>query len=150
MRSGKARRLSYPRAEAGLPKKYLFPPWKEKRIEDRRSSRRDETDAERRLWSLLRSRPLDGFKFRRRRAIGPFIVDFCCFDKKLVLELDGVQHSQQELYDRRRTQYMNRHGFTVLRFWDNEVLQNTESVMSAIQNQIQKPVTKSGKFAVVR
>ena len=68
-----------------------------------REMRRDSTDAERRLWSYLRGRQLENFKFRRQHPIGPFIVDFCCIEVKLVVELDGSQHEVDQQYDARRT-----------------------------------------------
>jgi very-short-patch-repair endonuclease len=101
--------------------------------------RRNETDAERKLWSLLRSRQLDGYKFRRQEVIGPFIVDFCCFDRRLVVELDGGQHAEQIEEDAQRTSELNRRGFRVLRFWDDEVLQKTESVLEVILRALKEP-----------
>ena len=100
-----------------------------------RRLRRGQTDAERLLWSKLRARRTLGLKFRRQAPIGPYIVDFVCFEQKLVIELDGGGHGaeSQRAYDERRTKWLNEQGFTVLRFWDNEVLQETESVLERIR-----------------
>jgi very-short-patch-repair endonuclease len=95
-----------------------------------RQLRRHETDAERKLWMRLRARQLAGAKFRRQQPPGPFVGDFCCLDRKLVVELDGSQHSAGT--DQARTAYLEGYGYTVLRFWDNEVLQNIESVLERI------------------
>jgi very-short-patch-repair endonuclease len=90
------------------------------------------TDAERRLWYHLRRRNLGGSRFRRQAPIGPFIVDFVCFDGRLILELDGSQHAQQTEADAKRTAWLNSQGFRVLRVWNNQVLEELESVLEAI------------------
>jgi very-short-patch-repair endonuclease len=100
------------------------------RIEQARQLRRRETDAERHLWMRLRARQLAGAKFRRQQPLGPFVGAFCCLDRKLVVELDGSQHSAET--DQARTAYLQRYGYTVLRFWDNDVLQNIEGVLERI------------------
>jgi len=94
--------------------------------------RRDQTDAERKLWRIVRSRQLAGSKFRRQRVIGPYIVDVCCLNPKLVIELDGGQHQDAIAYDQRRTEYLKSEGFEVIRFWDGEVLQHQEDVAESI------------------
>ena len=91
----------------------------------------DMTDAERRLWSLLRGRRLQGYKFRRQRPIGPFIVDFACIAHRLVVEADGGQHCEND-YDARRTAWLEAHGWRVMRFWNNDILTNPEGVQDAI------------------
>jgi very-short-patch-repair endonuclease len=75
---------------------------------------------------------MGSLKFRRQQPIGPYIVDFVCFEKKLVIEIDGGQHSQQAVYDNTRTEWLASQGFQVLRFWNNQVLQEIEAVKSAI------------------
>ena len=90
------------------------------------------TDAERLLWRHLRNRELNGLKFRRQHPIGPFIVDFVCLDKKLVVEVDGGQHAKNFRRDSKRSDYLNDKGYRVLRFWNSEVLQESESVLQAI------------------
>jgi very-short-patch-repair endonuclease len=89
------------------------------------------TDAERRLWSALRSRRLQGFKFRRQHPIGPFIADFACVEHQLVIEADGGQHADNES-DFRRTAWIEARGWRVLRFWNNDILANPEGVQDAI------------------
>jgi very-short-patch-repair endonuclease len=97
-----------------------------------RQLRRNQTDAERTLWTRLRSRQLCGFKFRRQYPIGPFITDFCCFEQRLVVELDGGQHAAQRIADGRRSDVLGRYGYRVLRFWDNEVMENIDGVLQRI------------------
>ncbi|MDO8477704.1 MAG: DUF559 domain-containing protein [Candidatus Rokubacteria bacterium] len=97
-----------------------------------RRLRRDQTDAERKLWSRLRDRRLCGARFRRQHPIGPFIADFCCTEGKLVIELDGGQHALRLREDQVRTQYIESQGYRILRFWDNEALANTEGVLLRI------------------
>lgn len=101
--------------------------------------RRDQTHAERKLWSRLRSRQLNGAKFRRQHPIGPYIVDFCCLEKKLAVELDGGHHTERMLEDRLRSDYLMQHGYRVLRFWNHEILGNIESVLICITNILEDP-----------
>jgi len=93
--------------------------------------RENATDAERRLWALLRDRRLQGYKFRRQHPIGPFIVDFACTKYQLVIEADGGQHNENAA-DARRTAYVECRGWRVLRFWNNDILTNTEGVLLAV------------------
>ncbi|WP_421761275.1 endonuclease domain-containing protein [Devosia sp.] len=95
-----------------------------------RSLRAASTDAERKLWSRLRSRQVEGFKFVRQYAVGPYFTDFVCRDEMLVVEVDGGQHSTEA--DIARTRFLNAEGFSVLRFWNNEVLTNTDGVLEAL------------------
>jgi very-short-patch-repair endonuclease len=90
------------------------------------------TDAEALLWRHLRNRGLGGWKFKRQYPIGAFIVDYICLEKNLVVEVDGGQHAENEELDRQRSAYLNEMGYRVVRFWNNEVLQETEAVLSAI------------------
>src|SRR4030042_4305076 len=90
------------------------------------------TDAERRLWYHLQNRQLGGWKFRRQHPVGPFIVDFICLEKKVVIEVDGGQHAENEELDTQRSAYLKEKGYHILRFWNNEVLQETEAVLNAI------------------
>ena len=91
----------------------------------------DSTNTERHLWYYLRAKRL-GFKFKRQFPMGRYIVDFVCLEKRIIIELDGGQHLDNESYDRERTAWLNRQGFKVLRFWNNEVLQQTQSVLEVI------------------
>lgn len=95
------------------------------------------TDAEALLWSRLRDRRLAGHKFRRQRPIGPYFADFACLEAKLVVELDGGQHVEAAGYDAARTLTMEREGFRVLRFWNNEVLTQTDAVCEQILRAVQ-------------
>jgi very-short-patch-repair endonuclease len=94
--------------------------------------RNNSTAAERLLWQHLRLRQLGGCKFRRQQALGNYIVDFVCLEKRLVVEVDGGQHNLQVVYDEQRTLWIEQQGFCVLRFWNHEVLQNIEAVKEAI------------------
>ena len=104
-----------------------------------RKLRRNETDTEKKLWHYLRNRLLVGFKFRRQHVIKPYVVDFCCVEKGLVIELDGGQHALQEKQDLKRTQALNRKGFKVLRFWDDQVLKNPQQVLEVIHRELITP-----------
>jgi very-short-patch-repair endonuclease len=107
-------------------------PYPRKQKINSRRLRREQTDAESKLWARLRDRQLYNAKFRRQHAIGPFIADFCCVERGLVIELDGGQHATQSQADQRRSAYLERSGYRVLRFWDNEVLVNMEAVLERI------------------
>ena len=98
--------------------------------------RKNPTDAERRLWSYLRGRQGNGFKFRRQHPIGPFIVDFCCIEKKLVIELDGEQHLDAQQYDASRTEQLQKEGYRVIRFWNVAVLTNIAAVLEQISVEL--------------
>jgi len=101
-----------------------------------RRLRRESTDAERRLWRHLRGRRFAGFKFRRQHPVGRYVADFACPAFGLVVELDGGQHALSHEKDMRRDREMCRHGFRVLRFWDNDVLARTSAVLSAIHDAL--------------
>lgn len=101
--------------------------------------RHDQTDAERKLWMHLRSRQMNGFKFRRQQPIGRYIVDFFCSESKLVVELDGGHHVDQIEADMRRTEFLAKAGYRVLRFWDNDVLTDTEAVLQKIVEELNHP-----------
>jgi primosomal protein N' (replication factor Y) len=89
------------------------------------------TDAEKKLWSLLRNHGLDGHKFRRQHPIGPFVADFACVESLLIIEADGGQHNESA-GDERRTTWLNSHGWRVIRFWNNDILNNGDSVRGEI------------------
>ena len=95
-----------------------------------RYNRKNKTKAEGKLWFALRSNKL-GFSFRRQQQIGKYIVDFLCLQKKLIIECDGSQHN--EFVDAERTHFLENEGYTVLRFWNNEVLLNLEACIAQIQ-----------------
>ena len=100
---------------------------------------RRQTDAEQKLWQQLRGRQLGNAKFRRQYPIGQFIVDFCCPDHRLVVELDGGLHAEQIQKDRLRTQVLAQHGYCVLHFWDHEVLKDADAVLQRILMEIGYP-----------
>jgi len=106
--------------------------------DEARRLRRGQSDAEYALWTQLRARRFLGLKFRRQHQLGPYIVDFCCIEKLLVIEVDGSQHLGQVAYDERRTSWLNSVGFRVLRFWNDEVLLGMEEVLAQITTFLDK------------
>ena len=96
---------------------------------------KDMTPAERRLWTILQRRQLEGFHFRRQCPIGPYIADFACLEAKLLIEVDGGQH-MDAVTDVRRDTFLSREGFRVLRFWNNEVMTNLEGVRALIVSRL--------------
>ena len=103
-----------------------------------RAQRRASTDAETVLWRHLRSRQVAAIKFRRQEPFGPYILDFCCMNPRLAIEVDGSQHADdpQMARDRTRTKYFEAHGFSVLRFDDRQVLVETEAVVQRIWEEL--------------
>jgi very-short-patch-repair endonuclease len=93
--------------------------------------RRRSTDAERLLWKYLRTKQIEGLKFRRQEPIGKYIVDFVCFESRVIVEVDGGQHSIEK--DANRDTWLQSQGFAVLRFWNHDVLLNTEGVVEMIR-----------------
>ena len=106
------------------------PPLPSRTLTAAKALRTTSTDAEIKLWYHLRAKRLGRLKFRRQHPIPPFVADFYCDELKLVIELDGSQHDDQS--DMARTQALRRQGLFVLRFWDNQVLQETEAVLEVI------------------
>ena len=104
-----------------------------------RQLRKNMTDAERALWRHLRLRQFSGYKFRRQQPIVKYIVDFVCFEKKLIIEVDGSQHSEQADYDLIRDAWLEKEGFRILRFWDNQVLNETDGVKEMIIGALHGP-----------
>jgi very-short-patch-repair endonuclease len=100
--------------------------------------RRQQTDAEGRLWYFLRNKYIEGFKFRRQHRLGQYIVDLVCLEKKLVIEVDGGQHNEvtNKTRDKHRTEWLKNEKYRVLRFWDNDVLTNTEGVLKVIRKEL--------------
>ena len=94
------------------------------------------TDAERRLWQVLRNRQLEGCKFRRQHPFGDYILDFACLERMLVVECDGGQHAEAADHDAARTGQLELAGFLVLRYWNNEVLGNLDGVVESIRLQL--------------
>ncbi len=98
-----------------------------------RRLRKQLSDAEKRLWSRLRHNQIDGHHFRRQRPVGPFIVDFACVRQCLIVEVDGGQHADRAAGEASRTAFLEKRGYRVLRFWNNEVLANTDGVLEMIR-----------------
>ncbi len=107
-------------------KRYLF--------HHSRHLRNNPTEVEKLLWQHLRMKQMLGLKFRRQQPIDNYIVDFICFEKKLIIEVDGGQHSLQKDEDRERDMHLEKNGFKILRFWNNEVLENMEGVLEKIRS----------------
>lgn len=95
--------------------------------------RTNATDAERRLWYHLRAHRFMGFKFKRQKPVGRYIVDFVCMEQRLIIELDGGQHGESVSYDVRRDKWLSQQGYLVLRFWNNEMMLELESVLERIR-----------------
>lgn len=96
--------------------------------------RKNMTDAETLLWSHLRRKQMQAFKFRRQAPIGPYIADFVCIEAALVIELDGGQHAIDADHDDQRDTYMNARGYQFLRFWNNDVIENLDGVLETISS----------------
>jgi very-short-patch-repair endonuclease len=107
-------------------------------LEASKKLRRNSTVAEKVLWILLRNRQFKRYKFRRQYVIHPYIVDFICLSKKLIIELDGEQHLNQVAYDEKRTRYLEGLGFHVMRFWNSQIFNQGEMVINQILQTLQK------------
>jgi len=99
--------------------------------------RKQPTQSEQTLWQHLRLKQMAGLRFRRQQLIGDYVVDFVCFEKRLVIEVDGGQHSPER--DQFRDRWLNGNGFKVLRFWNNEVLNNISGVLEVIKEAVSPP-----------
>ena len=108
-----------------------------------RELRKQSTDAERLLWSRLRNRRLMGLKFKRQSPIGRYIVDFVCRERNLVVEIDGGHHQEQEASDLSRTEWLNSRGFRVIRYWNNQVLDDMDSVLESIRMTLEAGTSPS-------
>jgi len=102
-----------------------------------RNLRRNQTDAEKLLWSRLRNRNFLNLKFRRQHPFPPYIVDFYCDDLRLIIELDGGQHTEEK--DFKRTEFLQNNGLQILRYWNNDVLKNIEGILEDIKNKTTPP-----------
>jgi very-short-patch-repair endonuclease len=101
-----------------------------------RDLKKRQTRAEELLWRNLRTRQLDDAKFRRQVPIGDYIVDFISFEKKIVIELDGGQHAETTKRDAERDSWLKGRGYSVLRFWDNDVFQNMEGILEVVRKNV--------------
>jgi len=102
-------------------------------LNNAKTLRTNQTEAEQRLWYHLRAHRFMGLKFKRQKPMGRYIVDFVCVERRLIIELDGGQHAEQEEYDQHRDAWLRSQGYTVLRFWNNEVMQQMEGVLEQIR-----------------
>ena len=100
--------------------------------------RREMAGAERKLWLVLRNRQMDGVKFRRQQPIGPFIADFVCQERRLIIEADGGQHAESSA-DAQRTAFLQSRGYRILRFWNNDILSNLDGVAQIIAATLSVP-----------
>jgi very-short-patch-repair endonuclease len=100
-----------------------------------RALRKNATDAERKLWSVLRGRQLNGLKFRKQVEIDGYVVDFLCAERRLIIEVDGGQHTPER--DARRSAYLESQGFRLIRFWNDDVLQNIDGVWTMIEEALE-------------
>lgn len=103
-----------------------------------KTQRQKMPDAERELWYHLRNRRLGGYKFRRQEPIGTYIADFICHQPKLVVEADGSQHLERATYDATRTRYLESCDYSVLRFWNHDILQHTDAVLETILRKLEE------------
>ncbi len=110
---------------------------KQTKTKKARELRKNMTDAEKKLWRYLRRKNIADSRFRRQHPIGNYIVDFVCIEKNLVIEVDGGQHSDRENYDVNRTRFLNNKGYKVLRFWNNEVLNDISAVLNIIYKELE-------------
>lgn len=102
-------------------------------LDNAKTLRRNLTDAEQKLWYHLRAHRFMGRKFKRQKPLGRYVEDSVCLEEKLIIELDGGQHSESLEYDRERDAWLRSQGYTVLRFWNNELMNETESVLERIR-----------------
>jgi len=104
-----------------------------------RTLRHNQTDTERELWHLLRGREIAGYKFGRQVPLAPYIADFVCLSARLIVKLDGSQHSKQITYDSERTKSLEAQNFRVLRFWNNQVFEERGEVLETILSALTAP-----------
>lgn len=106
-----------------------------------RRLRRNQTDAERKLWAALRGKTLGGYRFRRQHPMGPYVVDFVCLERRLIIELDGEQHAFDQARDKKRDEWLQSRGYNVVRFWNNEIYNNLPGVLDVLLEHLQTPQT---------
>ena len=119
-------------------------------INTARDLRRSQTDAENLLWAKLRFIRLNGIRFRRQHPVGHYIVDFICLEKRLVVEVDGGQHAENEEQDSTRTKWLENEGYRVIRFWNNDVLTNVDGVLFRIMEALKIEVSPSPSLSPLR
>ena len=117
-------------------------------LDNAKSLRRNLTDAEQKLWYHLRAHRFMGRKFKRQKPIGRYVVDFICIEEKLIIELDGGQHAENVEYDQQRDLWLTSKGYTVLRFWNNELMNEMESVLERIRLALSNETLSPGPSPV--
>jgi very-short-patch-repair endonuclease len=105
-------------------------------LDKAKALRSNQTDAEQRLWYHLRAHRFMGLKFKRQKPVGRYIADFVCMEQRLIIELDGGQHAEEAAYDGQRDAWLRSQGYTVLRFWNNDVMQQLDSVLGQIASSL--------------
>jgi len=100
-----------------------------------KTMRKNPTIAEKKLWNRLSAKQLEGLKFRRQQPIDNIIVDFVCLEKRIIIEVDGGQHANEKDKDKERDKQLKEKGFRVLRFWNNDVIKNTDEVLERIRKK---------------
>jgi len=113
-----------------------------------RQLRKTQTEAEALLWSRLRDRHLENFKFRRQHRIGPYFADFVCAERRLIVELDGGQHVDRAGYDETRTRFLEAQGYRVLRFWNSDIAERMSEVLDEVLRVLHTPHPASLREAV--
>lgn len=116
---------------------------KEKILDNAKTLRSNQTKVEERLWYHLRAHRFMGLKFKRQKPMGPYIVDFVCVERRLIIELDGGQHAEQTSYDQQRDAWLRNQGYTVLRFWNNDVMRELEGVLEEVRSALSTNVALS-------
>jgi very-short-patch-repair endonuclease len=138
-----------PLAGEGLGRGNGVRPPRQQLLKRARSMRSAPTDAEHRLWQILRAKRLAGFKFKRQVRIDSFIVDFVCLNRRLIIEADGGHHGEEN--DTARDAYLNAQGFRILRFWNNDIFNNEEgvieSILAALSAPLPNPSPAEGRWA---
>ena len=108
-----------------------------------KNMRNSPAPAEAILWLYLRKSGLNGLKFRRQQPVGTYVVDFLCCSKKIIIELDGGQHSENQEYDNIRDEFLKKEGYKVIRIWNNHIFNNIEGVIEYIKTCVESPTRKS-------
>ena len=103
-----------------------------------RTLRQNMTEAERRVWRILRSEQIKGYKFRRQVPIGRYIADFVCHEARLIVEIDGGQHDRSSLQEAERNSFLQNEGYRILRFWNNEILATLDGVHETIAGELDR------------
>ena len=117
-------------------------------LNNAKSLRSNMTEAEQKLWYYLRAGRFMGIKFKRQKPLGRYIVDFICLEEKLIIELDGGQHAEKVTYDHQRDSWLRSQGYTVLRFWNNELFNETESVLEKIRLTLSPALLRTPRYAL--